>query len=107
MRGIHRQARQSGSPHGPGARLLEPLNGMIAAVYSVKGGAGRTTIAVNIAAALGQKHRGDCLLLDLGLPYNHAALVANLVPTSCVALSDRAVHCALEAAALGAVRHHH
>ena len=80
---------------------------MIVAVYSVKGGAGRTTIAVNIAAAIGQKHRGSCVLLDLGLPYNHAALVANLVPTSCVALSDRAVQGAFEAALLGAVLHHH
>jgi pilus assembly protein CpaE len=80
---------------------------MIVAVYSVKGGAGRTTIAVNIAAAIGQKHRGDCVLLDLGLPYNHAALVANLVPTSCVALSDRAAQGTFEATLLDAGLHHH
>jgi len=80
---------------------------MIVAVYSVKGGAGRTTIAVNIAAAIGQKHRGDCVVLDLSLPYNHAALVANLVPTSCMALCDRAEQGTFEAALLGAVLHHH
>jgi pilus assembly protein CpaE len=79
---------------------------MIAAVYAVKGGAGRTTIAVNLAAAVGQKHRGDCLLVDLSLPYNHAALVANLVPSSSMALSDRADQGQFEQALLAAVLHH-
>lgn len=79
---------------------------MIAAVYAVKGGAGRTTIAVNIAAAVGQKHRGECLLVDLSLPYNHAALVANLVPISSMALSDRADQGQFEQALLAAVLHH-
>jgi pilus assembly protein CpaE len=80
---------------------------MIVAVYAVKGGAGRTTIAVNLAAALGRKHRGECVLLDLGLPYNHAALVANLVPTGCLALSERSDAGAFEAALLAAGLHHH
>ena len=79
---------------------------MIVAVYAVKGGAGRTTIAVNLAAALGHGHRGQCVLLDLGLPYNHAALVANLVPTGCLAMSDRADKDEFEAALLAAVLHH-
>ena len=60
----------------------------VTAVYSPTGGAGKTTIAVNLAAALGRKLPGECLLLDLGLPYNHAALTANLVPTGCVATAD-------------------
>ncbi len=80
---------------------------MIVAVYAVKGGAGRTTIAVNLAAALGQKHRGDCVLLDLSLPYNHAALVANLVPTGCLALCERPDENHFEEAVLGAGLHHH
>lgn len=79
---------------------------MILAIYAVKGGAGRTTIAVNIAAALGQKHRGECVLVDLSLPYNHAALVANLVPTGCIALSERADQGQFERALLGAVLPH-
>ncbi len=62
---------------------------MIVAVYAVKGGAGRTTIAVNLAAAIGQKHRGECVLIDLSLPYNHAALVANLAPTAWLSFQAR------------------
>src|SRR6266851_1263467 len=62
---------------------------MVVAVYAVKGGSGRTTIAVNLAAALGLEHRGECVLIDLSLPYNHAALVANLVPAGCLALIDQ------------------
>jgi len=79
---------------------------MIVAVYAVKGGSGRTTIAVNLAAAVGQKHRGECLLVDLSLPYNHAALVANLVPSGSMALSDRADQGQFEQALLAAVLHH-
>lgn len=81
-------------------------HGMIVAVYAVKGGAGRTSIAVNLAAALGRKHRGECVLLDLGLPYNHAALVANLVPAGCLALSDRPSKVEFEPAVLSAAIHH-
>lgn len=79
---------------------------MIVAIYAVKGGAGRTTIAVNVAAALGQKHPGECVLFDLSLPYNHAALVANLVPVGCLALSDRSDQGAFEKAVLDAALHH-
>jgi Flp pilus assembly CpaE family ATPase len=81
-------------------------DGMVIAIYSVKGGAGKTTIGVNVAAALGRKHRGECILLDLGLPYNHAALVANLVPTGCVATSERAAEDQFEEAVLSASLHH-
>lgn len=79
---------------------------MIVAVYAVKGGAGRTTIAVNLAAAIGQRHRGECVLVDLSLPYNHAALVANLVPTGCIATSERADQDEFEHALLAAGLHH-
>jgi PAS domain S-box-containing protein len=57
----------------------------VVAVYSTKGGAGRTTIAVNLASELALRRPGEVLLVDLALPYNHAALLANLVPTTCLA----------------------
>ncbi len=79
---------------------------MVVAVYAVKGGSGRTTIAVNLAAALGLEHRGECVLIDLSLPYNHAALVANLVPAGCLALIDLPDQDKFEDALLGVALHH-
>jgi Flp pilus assembly CpaE family ATPase len=80
--------------------------GHLIAVYSVKGGAGKTTLAVNLAAALGRRHRGECVLLDLGLPFNHAALTANLVPTGSLAFLERAADHELEEMLLTACIHH-
>jgi Flp pilus assembly CpaE family ATPase len=81
-------------------------HGIVIAVYSVKGGSGKTSLAVNLAAALGMKHRGDVLLLDLGLPYNHAALVANLVPTGSLALAEKLGEDRFEEAVLSSCLHH-
>jgi pilus assembly protein CpaE len=80
--------------------------GHVIAVYSVKGGAGKTTIAVNLAAVLGRRHRGECILIDLGLPYNHAALTANLVPTGSLAFAERVADDELEEMLLSASIHH-
>jgi diguanylate cyclase (GGDEF)-like protein/PAS domain S-box-containing protein len=65
--------------HRPGTSALN------LAVYSAKGGSGRTTLALNIAAELGRRHPGEVLLVDLSLPYNHVALLANLSPSTCLA----------------------
>ncbi|HEX6548151.1 MAG TPA: PAS domain-containing protein [Candidatus Dormibacteraeota bacterium] len=75
------------------------------AIYSTKGGAGRTTIAVNLASELAAQRPGEVLLIDLALPYNHAALLANVVPTTCLArlqgLDSWAVPGALRSAMVG------
>ena len=76
------------------------------AIYSPKGGAGRTTIAVNLAAALGRRFPGEVLLIDLALPYNHAALISSLVPTGCLALTGQAPAANFEEAVLSAILHH-
>jgi DNA-binding response OmpR family regulator/MinD-like ATPase involved in chromosome partitioning or flagellar assembly len=55
------------------------------AVYSPKGGSGKSTIAVNLAATLARKAPGQVLLLDLALPYNDCALLTQLTPTTCLA----------------------
>ncbi|HKV87776.1 MAG TPA: cyclic nucleotide-binding domain-containing protein, partial [Candidatus Dormibacteraeota bacterium] len=81
-------------------------HGMVVAIYSVKGGSGKTSLAVNLAAALGSRHRGEVVLLDLGLPYNHAALVANLVPTGCLALAEKLGEERFEEAVLSSCLHH-
>jgi CRP-like cAMP-binding protein len=76
------------------------------AIYSPKGGSGRTTVAVNVAAALARQFPAEVLLVDLGLPYNHAALMANLVPTGCLALCSQVPESQFEEAVLGAIVHH-
>lgn len=55
-------------------------------VYSTKGGSGKSTIALNLAASLGQTRPGQVVLVDLALPFNHAAMMANLVPTRALGL---------------------
>ena len=76
------------------------------AIYSPKGGSGRTTMAVNLAAALARQFPGEVLLIDLALPYNHAALISSLVPTGCLALTGQSDPANFEEAVLGAVLHH-
>jgi diguanylate cyclase (GGDEF)-like protein/PAS domain S-box-containing protein len=55
------------------------------AIYSTKGGSGRTTLALNLGAELGRRHPGEVLVIDLALPYNHIALLGNLSPSTCLA----------------------
>ena len=55
------------------------------AIYSPKGGSGKSTIAVNLAGALVRKAAGQVLLLDLALPFNDCALLTHLTPTTCLA----------------------
>jgi DNA-binding response OmpR family regulator/Flp pilus assembly CpaE family ATPase len=57
----------------------------IIAMYSPKGGVGKTTLALNLAASLARKHSGEVLLVDCSLPYNHAAVLAHLVPSTSLA----------------------
>jgi len=59
--------------------------GTVLSIYSPKGGTGRTTIAVNLVARLARQRPREVVLVDLALPYPHAALMANLVPTACLA----------------------
>ncbi len=89
------------------AKMVTPEQAALTiAVYSPKGGSGRTTIAVNLAAALAKQFPSEVLLVDLALPYNHAALVANLIPTGCLALAAQAPAAGFEEAVLGAILHH-
>jgi pilus assembly protein CpaE len=78
----------------------------VVAVYSPKGGSGKTTIAVSLASTLGHKERGDVLLFDLSLPYNHAALVTKLTPTTCLARLRSLDLATFESAIAGAILFH-
>jgi pilus assembly protein CpaE len=55
------------------------------ALYSPKGGSGATTVTLNLAAQLGRLHPGEVAVVDLSLPFNDLALVANLVPSGALA----------------------
>jgi len=57
----------------------------VVSIYSPKGGTGRTTIALNLVARLARQRPREVVLIDLAFPYPHAALIANLVPTACLA----------------------
>jgi pilus assembly protein CpaE len=76
------------------------------AVYSPKGGSGRTTIAINLAAALAQQFPGEVLLVDLALPFNHAALLSSLVPTGSMASAAAGGDANFEEALLSVILHH-
>ncbi|MGH7902677.1 MAG: cyclic nucleotide-binding domain-containing protein [Candidatus Dormibacteraceae bacterium] len=76
------------------------------AVYSPKGGAGKTTLAVNLAASLTRAHPGEVLLFDLALPYNHAALMSKLLPTSSLGLVSQSPPGNFEEALLSSILHH-
>jgi pilus assembly protein CpaE len=63
-------------------------------------------MAVNLAAALGKRFPGEVLLVDLALPYNHAALISYLTPTGCLAAASQVPPGNFEEAVLGAILHH-
>jgi Flp pilus assembly CpaE family ATPase len=78
----------------------------IVAFYSAKGGAGTTTLAVNTAAALARKFPRQVLLIDLGAPFGHAALFADLIATGSIASASKATHAEFESVVRGnAVNH--
>lgn len=89
------------------AKVVSPrVTATSIAVYSPKGGSGRTTIALNLAGHLAKAHPGEVALFDLALPYNHAALMTNLVPTNSLALLASTPPAAFEERLLSIVLHH-
>ena len=76
------------------------------AVYSPKGGSGRTTIAINLAAGLAVQFPGEVLLVDMALPFNHAALLSSLVPTGSLASAAAGGDANFEEALLSVILHH-
>lgn len=78
----------------------------VVGVYSPKGGSGGTCIALNLVGTLSQRYPGEVLLLDLDFPYSHSALLAGLVPTSCLARTSAVPQDAFEEVLLSAVLYH-
>jgi pilus assembly protein CpaE len=58
----------------------ESANGRVLTVFSSKGGVGKTTIAVNLAVALGKLARRPAALVDLDLEFGDASALVGHVP---------------------------
>lgn len=60
-------------------------SGSAVGLFSLKGGTGVTTLAVNLAVALRLSHKADTVLADLALMGGHTALMLGVRPTSSIA----------------------
>ena len=78
----------------------------IVAMFSAKGGAGTTTLAINTAAALARKFPRQVLLIDLAAPFGHAALFADLIATGSVASASKAAPSDFETVLRGNIVNH-
>ena len=78
----------------------------IVAVFSAKGGAGTTTLAINTTAALARKYPRQVLLIDLAAPFGHAALFADLIATGSVASATKASESDFEPVLRGNIVNH-
>jgi pilus assembly protein CpaE len=68
-----------------GGVVLRPDRGEIITVFSLKGGVGTTTIAVNLAVAIKQLAPSSRVgVIDLALEHSLAALLLDIVPTSTI-----------------------
>ncbi|MCA9943421.1 MAG: response regulator [Ardenticatenaceae bacterium] len=82
-----RQVRQTGSEM-PAEPMTLPEGNLIA-VYSPKGGAGCTTLAINLAVALARRGRRT-ILVDASLQFGDVSVMLNMKAVTSVAdLSDR------------------
>lgn len=61
------------------------VQGDVLAVFAVKGGIGKTSLAVNLAAALAQQTRQRVGLLDLDLQLGDVAVAMGIVPQNTIA----------------------
>jgi pilus assembly protein CpaE len=56
------------------------VNGRLVTVFSAKGGAGKTTVSTNLAAALADNGRRNVCLVDLDLAFGDVAIALQLFP---------------------------
>jgi pilus assembly protein CpaE len=85
------QRRLVRAPAGPTA--------LVASVFSPKGGAGKTTVATNLAVGLAQSAPNDVVLVDLDLQFGGVASALQLTPEHSIADAARS-GVALDAAML-------
>jgi pilus assembly protein CpaE len=74
-------AAAAGSNGGPGARSGEPGEpGVVVAVFSPKGGVGRTTVAVNLAVAAATELGKSVVVMDASFQFGDVGVLLNLNP---------------------------
>ncbi len=78
----------------------------VVVMFSAKGGAGTTTLAINAAAALARRFPRQVLLIDLGAPFGHAALFADLIATGSIASASKASAADFQAVVRGNIVNH-
>ncbi len=83
-----------------------PRGGSLVSVYSPKGGVGRSMVALNLAAQLAAVYPHEVVLLDLSFPFNHIALMANLVPPTSLARVGQAPKSDFESRLASAIIQH-
>jgi pilus assembly protein CpaE len=81
--------RQVSSSIAAQKREEEPPRGRVITVVSPKGGAGKTTVAVNLATGLAQSAPGRVAIVDLDLQFGDVASALALGPQSTVADAAR------------------
>ena len=64
----------------PRATIPTAPTGSIIAVFGVKGGVGKTTLATNLAVALAQETSASVALVDLDVPFGDVALMLDIQP---------------------------
>ncbi len=64
---------------------LQGKLGRIISIYSAKGGVGKTTIAVNLAAELGKERDRKVVLVDLDLQFGDVAIMLDTCPVRTIA----------------------
>ena len=79
-----RLRRHGDSPGAVGAGL-GPAGHRVIVFFSPKGGAGTTTLAVNVAVALAEDHPGHVALVDLDLQWGQASTHLDLRPKATIA----------------------
>jgi Flp pilus assembly CpaE family ATPase len=106
---LRRQSAYQGLAARAG-RVARAGDAVITAFYGPKGGSGRTTLALNLAAQLARGEPGSVMVIDLDLPYTQAALLCGIVPGGSLTTASWRASLGtdkdLEAALLGAAQLH-